>query len=67
MKTITGMSNNMKNEIVNMLISLADDIKNSQVLLDSCNQTIDKKYESTGYQIVEEELTIKIIRTQEKR
>lgn len=66
MKTITGMSNETRTQIVNMLIGMADDIQNSQVVIDSCKQTRESKFESSGYKIVEEELTIKIIRVQEK-
>lgn len=66
MKTITGMSNETRTQIVNMLIGMADDIQNSQVVIESCNQTRESKFESSGYKIVEEELTIKIIRVQEK-
>lgn len=66
MKTITGMSNETRTQIVSMLIGMADDIQNSQVVIDSCKQTRESKFESSGYKIVEEELTIKIIRVQEK-
>ncbi len=66
MKTITGMSNETRTQIVNMLIGMADDIQNGRVAIDSCNQTRESKFESSGYKIVEEELTIKIIRVQEK-
>lgn len=66
MKTITGMSNETRTQIVNMLIGMADDIQNSHVVIESCNQTRESKFESSGYKIVEEELTIKIIRVQEK-
>lgn len=66
MKTITGMSEETRTQIVNMLIGMADDIQNSQVVIDSCNQTRESKFKSSSYKIVEEELTIKIIRVQEK-
>ena len=64
MKTITGMSSETRTQIVSMLIGMADDIQNSRVVIDSCNHTRDSKFESSGYKIVEEELTIKIIRAQ---
>lgn len=54
MKTITGMSNETRTQIVNMLIGMADDIQNSHVVIDSCNQTRESKFESSGYKIVEE-------------
>ena len=66
MKTITGMSNETRTQIVSMLIGMADDIQNGRVVIDSCNQTLESKFESSGYKIVEEELTVKIIRVQEK-
>lgn len=66
MKTITGMSSETRTQIVSMLIGMADDIQNSQVVIDSCSQTRESKFESSGYKVVEEELTIKIIRVQEK-